>query len=80
MLTDQKVGVALPKDGGEVRELDRQNSNTLWTDLLQGDVRNPKVAFEMLEVGKRPQGTTRLLKAMQCRMQGWKISEGRRDW
>ena len=69
MLTDQKVRVALPKDAKEARELDRHNGNALWTDVLQGAIRNAKVAFKTSEGGKRPQVTIRLLNATHCGMQ-----------
>jgi len=49
-----KYGVELPTSVDEARKLDQKNGNTLWTDAINKEMENLKVAFDILEDGAKP--------------------------
>ncbi len=55
--TTHKYGIEMPAPGKDVVQnaidLDRQNGNTLWMDLLAKEMRNLMIAFEILEPGQK---------------------------
>jgi len=48
-----KYGVRVPKTVQQALDLDRQNGNTLWADAISKEMKNVRVAFNIL-----PDGTT----------------------
>ena len=52
-----KYGVEMPMSGKDVVQhaidLDRQNGNTLWRDLLAKEMENLMIAFKILEPGQK---------------------------
>ena len=51
---NMKFGVKVPKDIREAELLDEANGNTLWTDAIEKELRNVRVAFDLLKDGERP--------------------------
>ena len=49
-----KWGVRLPKDALEAAKIDELEGNTLWSDAIGKEVRNVRVAFDILEEGSNP--------------------------
>lgn len=47
----QKFGVDLPKTVEEALALDKKNGNTLWADAIAKEMKNVKVAFDILPDG-----------------------------
>jgi len=48
----QKYGIAVPRSVKEALELDRVNQNTLWRDAIAKDMKNVRIAFDILEDGR----------------------------
>ena len=46
-----KFGVELPKTVAEALELDKKNGNTLWADAIAKEMKNVKIAFDILPDG-----------------------------
>ena len=44
-----KYGIQIPKSYAEAREIDKENSNTLWQDAIAKELKNVRVAFELYE-------------------------------
>ena len=56
-----KFGVIVPRTLDEARRLDNENGNTLWTDAVEKEFKNSRVAFNPLEDGeKAPPGWTEI--------------------
>ena len=52
-----KYGVEVPKTVAEAYALDRKNGNNLWREAIEKEMRNNRVAFEILGEGERaPRG------------------------
>ena len=49
-----KYGVELPSNITEARALDDKNGNTLWTDAVNREMENLKVAVDILPEGSKP--------------------------
>ena len=47
--TTHKYGIRIPKNVEEAYEIDKENGNTLWTDSIAQEMKNVRVAFELLE-------------------------------
>ena len=53
-----KYGVEIPRSVEEAKLLDEKNGNTLWTDAINKEMENLKVAFDIIhETGKKPPPT-----------------------
>ena len=44
-----KFGVQVPKSAKHALELDKQNSNTFWQDYITKEMKNVRVAFQILD-------------------------------
>ena len=44
-----KFGVIIPKNCDEAERLDRENKNNLWDQAIKKELKNVKVAFQLLE-------------------------------
>ena len=44
-----KFGVQVPKSMKHAAELDKQNGNTFWTDSISKEMKNVRVAFQILD-------------------------------
>ena len=49
-----KFGVEVPETVPEALELDRKNGNTLWADAIKKEMKNSRVAFNLLGREERP--------------------------
>ena len=49
-----KYGVKMPKSIQEAVQLDEQNGNNLWRSAIEKEMKNNKVAFNILEEGENP--------------------------
>ena len=47
-----KFGIALPKTVAEALELDKTNGDTMWADAMAKELKNVRVAFDMLPEGE----------------------------
>ena len=47
--TTHKYEIRIPRNVAEAYEIDRVNGNTLWTDSIAQEMKNVRVAFELLE-------------------------------
>ena len=57
-----KYGVEVPKSVAEAYALDRKNGNNLWREAIEKEMRNNKVAFQILGAGERaPRGYERIV-------------------
>jgi len=62
---NEKFGIELPKTVGEALALDKKNGNTLWADAIAKEMKNVKIAFDILEDGvDAPRGH----KQIRCHM------------
>jgi len=50
----EKYGFRIPKNMLEAYRVDTENGNTMWRDVINREMRNVAVAFEILEDGKKP--------------------------
>ena len=50
--TTHKYGVEIPTSVKQVFELNKNNSNTLWCDVLSKEMINVEVSFEVLKQGR----------------------------
>ena len=48
-----KFGIEIPGTVEQAKELDRKNGNTLWSDAITKEMKNSKVAFELLARGEK---------------------------
>ena len=56
-----KYGVEVPKTVAEAYALDRKNGNNLWREAIEKEMRNNRIAFEVLGEGERaPSGYRRI--------------------
>ena len=44
-----KFGIELPRDVEHAYEIDRQNGNKLWTDAIELEMKNVRIAFKVLD-------------------------------
>ena len=49
---NEKFGIALPKNVKEALQLDKNNGNNLWADVISTEMKNVKVAFKILDDGE----------------------------
>ena len=49
---NKKFGIALPKNVKEALQLDKEKGNTTWADAIATDMKNVKVAFNILNDGE----------------------------
>ena len=49
-----KYGVELPTTVKQAQALDEKNGNTFWTDAINKEMENLKVAFDILDEGSKP--------------------------
>ena len=60
-----KYGIALPRNEKDALDIDRRNGNTLWADAIAKEMKNVRVAFDILPNGERaPNG----YKQIRCHM------------
>ena len=52
--TQHKYGIEIPRTVAEAIRLDEKNGNTLWRDAINREMENLKVAFDILDDGKKP--------------------------
>ena len=50
-----KFGIALPKSVAEALELDKKNGDSMWADAMAKELKNVRVAFDMLPNGESAQ-------------------------
>ena len=76
-LRSHKFGIRIPKTVEEVKKVDDQNGNTLWSDAICKEMRNVRPAFEVFEGTKDqlPVG----YQYMKCHMI-FDIKSGEYDW
>ena len=56
-----KFGIELPKTAADAYALDKKNKNTLWADAIAKEMKNVKVAFQILSNGEVvPHGYTQI--------------------
>jgi hypothetical protein len=48
-----KFGMQVPTNVDEARALDKTNGNNFWTDVIAKEMKNVRVAFDVLEGNKR---------------------------
>ena len=46
---NQKYGIAVPRNVKEALEIDRINQNTLWRDAIAKEMKNVRIAFDILD-------------------------------
>ena len=51
--TTHKCGVQLLTSVAHAKKLDEKNCNTLWMDVINRDMQNLKIAFDILECGAK---------------------------
>jgi hypothetical protein len=51
---NMRFGVPIPATVEEALEHDRANGNTLWHDAIEKELKNVRIAFELLRDGERP--------------------------
>lgn len=51
---NMRFGVPIPKDVKEALQFDADNGNTLWHDSIEKELKNVRVAFELLREGENP--------------------------
>jgi hypothetical protein len=49
-----RFGVPIPATVEEALKHDRANGNTLWHDAIEKELKNVRIAFELLRDGDRP--------------------------
>jgi len=49
---NQKYGIEVPKNVNHAYELDRKNGNTYWRDAIVKEMKNVRIAFEILDDGR----------------------------
>ena len=49
-----KFGVIIPSSVKEALELDRINGNTLWSDAIDKEMKNNRIAFNLLPRHAKP--------------------------
>ena len=49
-----KYGIIVPSTVEEALQLDRKNNNTLWTDAMEKEMKNSRIAFELLSRDDKP--------------------------
>ena len=49
---NEKFGIALPKNVKESLQINKENGNTLWADVIATYMKNVKVAFKILDDGE----------------------------
>jgi hypothetical protein len=47
-----KFGIAIPRNVEDVMRIDKENGNTLWADAIAKEMRNVRVAFQILANGQ----------------------------
>ena len=62
---NQKFGIDMPRNIKHALEIDRQNGNTLWADAIAKEMKNVRIAFDILPNGESaPNG----YKQIRCHM------------
>ena len=58
-----KFGAKVPRSLKEALTFDQENGNTLWVDSIEKELKNVRVAFDLLEEGQnnRPQDINLIL-------------------
>ena len=51
---NMKYGILIPRNTKEALQFDRDNGNTFWSDAIQKEMVNSKIAFEILAKGEKP--------------------------
>ena len=46
--TTEKYGIELPRNADHAKVLDERNGNTLWQDTIAKEMKNVRVAFDIL--------------------------------
>ena len=49
-----KFGAKVPRSLKEALTFDQENGNTLWVDSIEKELKNVRVAFDLLEEGQNP--------------------------
>jgi Reverse transcriptase (RNA-dependent DNA polymerase) len=49
-----KFGIRIPTSVEEALELDKENNNTLWYDAIMKEMKNVRIAFEIVPTGEKP--------------------------
>jgi hypothetical protein len=45
----QKFGIEVPKSWNDCIRLDKENDNTLWQDAVRKEMKNVRIAFQILD-------------------------------